>query len=157
PSLRTALFSTFDRAAVFLKKAGTNILAICIILWWLKTYPHVDPPPAAERLSQQARQIATTDPVRARALDQEAHRLAAPHHGATASAGRLGRPSQPLLAPLGYDRQLTVGILTSFAAREVFVSTMAVVTAGEEDKDKPGVLETVAAAKRDDGSPVFTP
>jgi ferrous iron transport protein B len=63
---------------------------------------------------------------------------------------------QPVFAPLGYDRQLTIGVLTSFAAREVFVSTMAVVVAGEEDSEKEGVLEEIAAAKRDDGSPVFT-
>src|SRR6185503_10788974 len=63
---------------------------------------------------------------------------------------------QPVFAPLGFDRQLTVGVLTSFAAREVFVSTMAVVTAGEDDPDSPGVLDEIAAAKRDDGTPVFT-
>jgi ferrous iron transport protein B len=61
-----------------------------------------------------------------------------------------------VLAPIGADWQLSVGIVTSFAAREVFVSTMAVVVAGEKDAEAEGVLDTLAAARRDDGSPVFT-
>src|SRR5262249_46267156 len=54
PSLRTALVTTYDRALVFLKNAGTNILMICIALWWLGSYPRVEPPPRAAELRQQA-------------------------------------------------------------------------------------------------------
>src|SRR5690606_8968925 len=53
-------------------------------------------------------------------------------------------------------RQVTVGVLASFAAREVFVSTMAVQVAGSDDVEDAGVLNSIAGATRDDGSPVFT-
>jgi ferrous iron transport protein B len=164
PSVRTALLSTWDRAAVFLKKAGTNILAICVILWWLGAYPKSEPPGEAVRLREQAaaekvqssnRQSTNEDLDRIAGLEKEADRLEARHQKANSFAGRLGRAIQPVLAPLGYDRQLALGILTSFAAREVFVSTMSVVLTGEEDKSQKGI-EQIAAATRDDGSPVFT-
>jgi ferrous iron transport protein B len=168
PSVRTALLTTYDRGMVFLKKAGTNIMAICIVLWWLGAYPHGAPPAEAVRLREQAiemtskrvegdaRFAAESWFIEAKRLEDEAARLEARHQKANSFAGRLGRFMQPVFAPLGYDRQLTIGVLTSFAAREVFVSTMAVVVAGEEDSEKEGVLEEIAAAKRDDGSPVFT-
>jgi Fe2+ transport system protein B len=54
PSVRTALLTTYDRGMVFLKKAGTNIMAICIVLWWLGAYPHGAPPAEAVRLREQA-------------------------------------------------------------------------------------------------------
>jgi ferrous iron transport protein B len=63
----------------------------------------------------------------------------------------MGRIVQPVFEPLGYDWQLTIGVLTSFIAREVFVSTMSVL-AGDLDA---GVISTVRAMPRDDGTPVF--
>ena len=60
-----------------------------------------------------------------------------------------------MFAPLGYDWKLTVGVMTSFAAREVFVSTLAVLTAGDDDVENEGVLQKIEFAKRDDGQRVF--
>lgn len=156
PSLRTAFISMWDRATVFLKKAGTNILAICIILWWLSSYPLSTPPAEAESLRSQAAALVTTDAGRAGELSAEADRLSTMHQSANSFAGRLGRLAQPVFAPLGYDWQLTVGVLTSFAAREVFVSTMAVVVAGQSEEDE-GAMDAIAAARRADGTAVFTP
>lgn len=157
PSVRTALLTTYDRALVFLKKAGTNILAICVILWWLGAYPRVSPPAEAADLRAQAALIASAEPGRAADLESQASRLEKSHAGAHSFMGRIGRAVQPVFAPLGYDWQLTVGVIASFAAREVFVSTMAVVVAGEEDAESEGVMARIAGAKRDDGTtPVFT-
>ena len=72
-------------------------------------------------------------------------------------AGQLGRVAQPVFAPLGYDWQLTVGVLTSFLAREVFVSTMSVLVGGSADAEVDvGVIERIRSATRDDGTPLFT-
>ena len=72
--------------------------------------------------------------------------------------GRMGKAAQPVFEPLGYDWRLTVGVLTSFAAREVFASTMAVVVSGNEDFEDAGVRDSIAHATRDDGvTPIFTP
>jgi ferrous iron transport protein B len=168
PSIRTALVTTYDRGLMFIKKAGTNIMMICIALWWLGAYPKVAPPARSESLRQQAAHIETApqDLPRAGAGDDtpspeslraEADRLQSAHAKAHSFIGRAGRAVQPVFAPLGYDWRLTVGVLTSFAAREVFVSTMAVVIAGEEKAEDQGVLDEIKNATRDDGvTPVFT-
>jgi ferrous iron transport protein B len=75
---------------------------------------------------------------------------------ANSFAGRLGRMIEPMFAPLGYDWQLSIGVLTSFAAREVFVSTMSVLFAGTDDAEDPLVLDRIKTATRSDGTPVFT-
>jgi ferrous iron transport protein B len=154
PSIRTAAITAWDRGLVFLRKAGTVILAISIVLWWLGSYPIVDPPPEAVAMRTQAAQV--HDESQAAALTAEADALEASHQAERSFIGRIGSAVQPVFAPLGYDRQLTVGVLASFAAREVFVTTMAVVATGSEDVEDQGVLDALATAKRDDGTLIFT-
>lgn len=157
PSLRTAALTTWDRALVFLRKAGTNILAICIVLWWLSSYPKVDPPREAAEMRERAAQVQAASPAESAAMLERAKRLEATHASAESFMGRIGRTVQPVFAPLGYDWQLTVGVMASFAAREVFVSTMAVVVTGKDDAEDQGVLQEIASAKRDGGdAPVFS-
>ncbi|MDX2018479.1 MAG: ferrous iron transporter B [Planctomycetota bacterium] len=147
PGLRNALSATLDRGWIFLKNAGTNILAICIVLWWLSSYPHVEPPARAQELRAQAEAAPT--PEARDGLVAQAESVQASHALERSYAGRMGQAVQPLFAPLGFDWKLSIGVVTSFAAREVFVSTMAVVTeAGSDDVGDQTVLETVANARR---------
>lgn len=156
PSLRTALLTTFDRAFVFLRKAGTVIVGICIVLWWLSAYPSVAPSPEAMQRRAQASSMAMYDPDQAAALEAQADEIQARADLAGSFAGRIGRTIEPVFRPLGYDWQLSIGVLTSFAAREVFVSTMSVLFAGSDDAEDPQVLDRITTARRDDGTPVFT-
>jgi len=160
PAWRTALWSTLDRGLVFLKSAGTIILAICIVLWWLSAYPAAQAPPEAVALRAQAAEVQSADPAAAARLITEAATLESSHATRQSYAGRLGRLAQPAFAPLGYDWQLTIGVLTSFAAREVFVSTMAVLLTGDAQADlteDPGMIDRIRASTRDDlTTPVFT-
>jgi len=71
-------------------------------------------------------------------------------------AGRIGRFIEPAIQPLGYDWKIGVGLLSSVAAREVFVSTMAIVYSGEEETPVP-LRDQMAAQKRPDGRPLYTP
>lgn len=156
PSIRLALIATRDRGWLFLRKAGTVILAMVVALWWLGAYPHADPNPEAQSLREQA---ALVEPPHAQELLDRADLAERRHATANTFMGMAGRAAQPVFAPLGYDWQLTVGVLSSFAAREVFVSTMAVVTAaGEEDAAETETgLQRIATATRDDGTtPIFT-
>ncbi len=155
PSLRTALLTTLDRAAVFLRKAGTVIVGICVVLWWLGEYPHAAPPGEAAALRAEAAQVAATDPSRSALLLEEAAALEGRHAKAHSFVGRLGRGLEPVFAPLGADWQLTVGILSSFVAREVFVSTMAVVVSGTDGDDEGTVRARIAGAVRSDGTPLL--
>ena len=89
----------------------------------------------------------------------EADRLESRHAQANSFVGIIGRGVEPVFAPLGFDWQVTVGVLSSFLAREVFVSTMAVVVAGDEslaENEDDSLLQTLSTAKRDDGTPMLT-
>ncbi|MFG0283600.1 MAG: ferrous iron transporter B [Phycisphaerales bacterium JB039] len=154
PSLRSALIVAMDRGLVFLRKAGTVILAVSIVLWWLGSYPRSGPSPAGEALRAQARVVDSS--LAAAELNERAEEFDARYAASRTFLARIGSAIQPIFEPLGYDRQLTVGVLASFAAREVFVTTMAVQIAGREDIEGEGLVETMRSARRDDGRPVFT-
>jgi len=141
---------------VFVKNAGTVILAISIILWALATYPKSAPPPAAVTMQQQAEKL--TGPA-AEDLQKQADALIGRSALANSAAGHIGRWMGPVIRPLGFDWQIGIGILSSFAAREVVVSTLAVVYGVGRDvaEEHPESLyDTLRHAKRTDGSKVFT-
>lgn len=156
PSLRNALFTAKDRGLSFLSTAGTVIVTICIIMWWLSAYPRVDPPVRVTEMRAAAAAPGVTS-ERARALTTEADLLQARAEQAGSFAGQVGHAIAPVFAPLGFDWQLSAGVLTSFLAREVFVSTMAVLAGAQGDKVDAGVISRIRGMTRDDGSPVFTP
>ena len=130
PSLRTIAIRMWERAGLFLRRAGTLILALSILLWALATYPKPADPHAS----------------RGEAL---AHSI----------AGRIGHALEPAIAPLGYDWKIGIGLIGSFVAREVFVSTMSIVYNVEtaEKEDTTTLRETMRAERRSDGTPTYTP
>jgi ferrous iron transport protein B len=97
-------------------------------------------------------------PQQAAELTAQADTLQSRAEQAGSFAGRMGRFIEPVFRPLGFDWQLTVGVLTSFLAREVFVSTMSVLVGGGGDPDlDAGVIERIRTMTRVDGTMVFTP
>jgi ferrous iron transport protein B len=159
PGLRVALLHTFDRAKIFVKQAGTIILAISLILWALSYYPKSRPPVAALTLTTKAAQMEKTgDQTQAAELRDQADRLTAQHSLQNSFAGKIGRAIEPAIAPLGFDWQIGIGIFSSFAAREVIVSTLAIVYGvGENtaEHDRNSLYDSLRRAKRSDGSPIF--
>jgi ferrous iron transport protein B len=160
PGLRTALLHTFDRAKIFVKQAGTVILAISLVLWALSHYPKSAPPAAAVAMQTQAVQLEKSgEQSKAGELRNDADRLTAQYSLQNSFAGKIGHAIEPVIRPLGYDWQIGIGIFSSFAAREVIVSTLAIVYGvGEDaaDNNRTSLYDTLRHAKRTDGSPVFT-
>ena len=157
PSFTNAVLTAKDQGLAFLRTAGTIIMAICVVMWWLSAYPRTDPPAAAVALRAEAAQPGIPA-ERAAALGAEADRLETVAAQSGSFAGRIGRTLQPVFAPLGYDWQLTVGVLTSFLAREVFVSTMSVLVGGTGDPEvDDGVIDRIRGMQRADRTRVFTP
>lgn len=156
PSLSNAFITAKDQGVAFLQTAGTVIVAICVVMWWLSAYPKVGPVADAVALRAQAEQP-SVGPAAAADLQARADVMQAKAEQAGSFAGRIGRTIQPVFDPLGYDWQLTVGILTSFLAREVFVSTMSVIVGGgAEAEPDEGVRDRIRTMTRDDGSLLFT-
>ncbi|MEO6995745.1 MAG: ferrous iron transport protein B [Lacunisphaera sp.] len=129
PRLRDVLFEMTERAGLFLKRAGTIILGISIVLWFLTAYPKN---PALD----------------ATATQQIAHSF----------AGRAGHLIEPLIKPLGFDWRVGIGLITSFAAREVFVSSMGVIFGVEGSGDQTVPLrDALRRATWPSGIALFTP
>jgi ferrous iron transport protein B len=154
PVVRVALRHMWDRSKLFLQRAGTVILGINIVLWFLATYPrHAD-------LDQQyeAKKAAVAGNEEAvKKLDEE-------HAGETlrhSFAGLTGRALEPIIKPLGFDWKIGIGLVASFAAREVFVSTMSTVyNIGEADDTEAStkvLADTLREQTRPDGSRLYTP
>lgn len=128
PRLRDVLLQMMERAWIFLRRAGTVILGISILLWFLSSYPKL-PQGASE--SQQLEK---------------------------SFAGRAGKLLEPAIKPLGFDWHIGIGLITSFAAREVFVSTMGVVFNAEaKDEDTTPLRQALVQARWPDGRVLFTP
>ena len=129
PQLQTIALRMWERANIFLKRAGTVILAISILLWATASYPKPANPGA----------------TKAEALSYS-------------MAGRIGHLIEPVIKPLGYDWKIGIGLISSFAAREAFVGTMAVVyNVGDDNTRSPSPRNALRNQKNADGSPVFTP
>ena len=131
PVLRTVLRNMWERSKLFLRRAGTVILGINILLWFLASYPK-----DAEALKQfenrRARIAALPLQTSAEQSEQKSQleqlsREQSGHQLRHSYAGTLGHWIEPLIRPLGFDWKIGIGIVASFAAREVFVSTMSMV------------------------------
>jgi ferrous iron transport protein B len=160
PGLRTALLHTFDRAKIFVKQAGTIILVVSLALWALSHYPKSAPPPAAVAMTAQAAQLANSGDVgKASELRMDADHLTAQFSLQNSAVGKIGRVLEPVLKPLGYDWQIGIGIISSFAAREVIVSTLAIVYGVGQDAAEhhsTSLYDSLRRATRSDGTPMFT-
>jgi len=152
PLLRVVARHMWDRARLFLRRAGTVILGINILLWFLATYPR-----SAEIGKEfSARRAATQSESELATLGNQEAGLKLRH----SFAGRMGRLIEPAIAPLGFDWQMGIGIIASFAAREVFVSTMSTVyNVGKYQRSESSLsnlAKTLQAQKRPDGTPAYT-
>ncbi|MEX0777019.1 MAG: ferrous iron transporter B [Phycisphaeraceae bacterium] len=159
PSIRNALWTMADRAWIFIHKAGTVILVASIILWALANYPKSAPPAGALALQQQAQALEAQGDDAAAELSQQADDLINASLLSNSIAGRIGHIIEPAIKPLGMDWQMGIGILSSLAAREVFVSTLAVVYgvgADAADEQPERLYDTMRQSKRSNGQPTFT-
>ncbi len=148
PNLRTVLQNVFERSWLFVKRAGTVILAISILLWALAYFPRVSEPLAVAGGLTQA-EIAerpTETGSESRQLEQS-------------FAGMLGHAIEPVIAPLGFDWKIGIALIASFAAREVLVSTLSIIYNVGKDatEESESLLSAIRDAKRSDGSNAWTP
>ena len=127
PSLKQVVFQMLDRGKIFVRRAGTIILGLSILLWFLMAYPKSQSEIPGDQLRN-------------------------------SFAGKIGRAVEPVFEPLGYDWKIDIGVLASFAAREVFVSTMAIIYNVDdlEDADNKPLVAVLQAQTKPDGTPRFT-
>jgi ferrous iron transport protein B len=151
PNPRTLLTTVVQRASLFLRRAGTIILALSVVLWALASYPKTVPSSQFQVPSVATRNLDLGTGNVGSAAAQE-------YQLAHSALGYLGRGIEPLVRPLGFDWKIGVSIVSSFAAREVFVSTMGTIYGvGADDGATLKALPDRLRAERDaSGRPVYT-
>jgi len=134
PNIGNVLHALLARCSIFLRKAGTVILLMSILLWALAAFPRASKTQVRNPSEAASNQIQNS------------------------FAGRAGRLIEPLIAPLGFDWKIGVGLISSFAARETIISTLNIVyNVGESSDSKSSLVDAMRHARRADGSQVWTP
>jgi ferrous iron transport protein B len=151
PRWNNVVVTMVNKAKIFVVDAGKVIMVISLILWALSSFgPGHRMQEAKARYDQQIKEHP----------EQSAGLIKAKQAATLENsyAGRLGKIVEPVIRPLGYDWKIGIALITSFAAREVFVGTMATLYSveGGKDADQPTLRQRMQSARREDGSPVYT-
>lgn len=161
PTMRSVLRHMWSRAQQYLHKMGTVILVASIIIWFLGYFPRQSE--AEQALAHGIEQV-EQDPL----LDESARseQIAAltahyeQYHQERSYIGRLGKFTEPIISPLGFDWKMGISLLSGLAAKEVVVSTLGVIYTGnsdDSDEAQQVLSERIRQETRADGSPSFTP
>lgn len=141
--------TVLEKVKVFVLDAGKIILAISIVLWALASYgPSNEMDTATKRAQHTAKTLklddeATADLIKSAKLEHS-------------YMGHMGKAIEPLIQPLGYDWKMGISLITSFAAREVFVGSLATIYAVHDDgEDNVPLKQKLLRERRADGTPVY--
>ena len=150
PRWKNAFITMVAKAKIFVLEAGKVILIISLILWFLSSYG----PSGKMHQAFQTYELALQQPGADTTLIEEEYKT---EKLASSYAGIMGKAIEPAIRPIGYDWKIGIALITSFAAREVFVGTMATLYSVEDDGgDNMALREKMEAATFSDGSKVFT-
>ncbi|MEO1433994.1 MAG: ferrous iron transport protein B [Bacteroidota bacterium] len=148
PQVKNVLLTVFEKVKTFTFEAGKVILVISIILWFLASYGPKQPMAQAE---QQAIELASS-----KGLDEAATAdLIAAKRIEYSYAGYMGKAIEPVIEPLGFDWKIGIALITSFAAREVFVGTIATIYSVGSSEDERTIRQKMASESRVDGRPRY--
>ena len=150
PVWRNVGFTVLEKIKIFVFDAGKIILAISIILWFMASY---GPGNEIEKSSQEL-------------IKSEAYKTSNPEEQQSLKSsvmlehsyiGHLGKFIEPVIEPLGYDWKIGISLISSFAAREVFVGSLSTIYAvHDEREEKQNLRETMKNEKRADGTPTYS-
>src|SRR5471030_920782 len=151
PRWSNVAYSMYERSKTFVLQAGKVIIAVSVILWVLASYGPGDRFEQIDKKYRQPQYTKTLNP-------DELQRAVSSEKLESSYAGALGHFIEPAIRPIGFDWKIGIALITSFAAREVFVGTMATIYSVEGSAEK---METVqkkmgAAINPETGQPVFS-
>lgn len=150
PRWKNVIHTMINKAKVFVFDAGRVIMIISLILWALSSY---GPAKRMQRVSSRYEQLRSQAGTNAKEVNKQYHAARLEN----SYAGILGKSIEPAITPLGYDWKIGIALITSFAAREVFVGTMATLySVGEDDRNSFKLQDKMKAAKKEDGTPLYT-
>ena len=150
PRWKNVGITMIQKGKLFIKDVGKVIVVLSLILWALAAF---GPPARMQAVEEKYAVLERMHPEQRVALE----RLHATEKLEHSFAGIMGHAIEPVIRPLGYDWKIGIALITTFAAREVFVGTMATLySVGDAEAGKTTLHEKMRDAKRDDGTPVYT-
>lgn len=150
PQARNIFIMVYTKVKVFITEAGLIIMAISVVLWFLSTHgsnARFNELSVAHTVVQGMPQSPQTQQI---LKDLEAQKLE------NSYIGQLGHFIEPVIRPMGFDWKIGIALITSFAAREVFVGTMSTIYKSGSDDDTAGIREKLRNEKRPDGTPLYS-
>ena len=151
PRWKNILYTMVEKAKVFVFDAGKVIMIISLVLWAFSSF---GPTEKRNKIVENYAILIKNDPVNENKYQAEKSSALLEN----SYAGIMGRSIEPVIRPLGYDWKIGIALITSFAAREVFVGTMATLysVGNNADENSETLRNKMSAAKRADGTPVYT-
>ena len=151
PRWKNVLITMVNKARIFVMDAGRVIIVISVILWALSSY---GPPKRMAAIRSYYSNLTQEQPAQAAQLKTREQSALLQQ----SFAGILGHTLEPVIRPLGYDWKIGIALITSFAAREVFVGTMATLYSveGGKDADKQTLTQKMQQARNPDGTEVYS-
>ena len=139
PSIRNVVFEVIEKTKAFVLGAGKIILALSVVLWFLasngpSSYDNVEKEITAENVSQELPENELQQKIASAKLENS-------------YIGIMGKSIEPAIRPLGYDWKIGIALITSFAAREVFVGTLATIYSVESDDDNTSTIKEKMASE----------
>lgn len=155
PNVRTVAMKLLDRVRVFLRRAGTVIFAVAVVVWALAYFPRSA---EVEQVREQARTAAAASLSGAELASRfaEIDNEAAARHLEQSWLGTAGHVVEPVFRPLGWDWRISAAVIAGFPAREVVVAVLGTIYAVGGDADEESLAGRLTDARRADGSIVFT-
>lgn len=152
PRWKNIIITMIEKARVFVFDAGKIIMIISLILWGLSSF---GPGNQREKIIENYKIQISQDPTHKKTYETEKATLLLE----SSYAGYMGRIIEPAIKPLGYDWKIGIALISSFAAREVFIGTMATLySVGEgADENSISLRNKMQGSKKLDGQPVYTP
>lgn len=153
PQWRTIWLTIMDKIKIFLWDAGKIIVAISVILWFLTTH---GPGDRFAQIDKKYTDVPLAKEMSWTPEEKSAH--LASEKLAASYAGIIGKSFEPVIKPLGFDWRIGISLVTSFAAREVFVGTMATIYSAGDGDNSRGIREKMQSqTDPDTGAPFFSP
>lgn len=171
PKVRDVMLKMYSQGKEFVVNAGTVIFAITIIIWALLYFPRTESVEIETReafVSEIAAQNGWTEEFALASIHEDEAIVAALDHKVSSAfieqswMGRIGKTVQPVFAGAGFDWKITVGVIASFPAREVIISTLGIIYSlgGDVDEEAGDLREAMASQKWQSGPkagmPIFT-
>jgi ferrous iron transport protein B len=155
PNIRTVAMKLLDRVRVFLRRAGTVIFGVAVVVWALTFFPR-SPDVLQARAAAEAEATASLTGTALERRLADVQNQAAADHLEQSWLGRAGHWVEPVFRPLGWDWRVSAGVIAGFPAREVVVTVLGTIYAVGAEADEETLRGRLTEARWPDGAPVFT-